>query len=58
MQGEKWNPPECFGTFWCPDDCIVSCKYGEECMDESNEEEEDELNDIGMEEEVGLYARI
>lgn len=34
--------PDCFGEFWCPDDCIVSCPYWQECMDERDGEIDEE----------------
>jgi len=34
--------PDCFGTFWCPDDCIVSCPYWEDCMEQHDEMEDKE----------------
>jgi len=42
MKGK--NIPDCFGTFWCLDDCVVSCPFWEECKeiaDEIEDEEED-----------------
>jgi hypothetical protein len=33
--------PECFGKFICPDDCICSCPFWEDCMFEAEEMERD-----------------
>ena len=41
-QGQpEFNPPDCYGTFCCSDDCMVSCKYWEDCKEaEENDDEE------------------
>lgn len=36
---EKESIPECYGEFICPDDCMVSCPYWEDCMEERDRDE-------------------
>lgn len=46
MEIEFIELPSCYGEFVCMDDCIVSCKYWEDCMERSNQSEQDEDDDI------------
>jgi hypothetical protein len=45
--------PRCFGTFWCPDDCMVSCPYWQECEEALNEYEDEEEEWLEWEEDEG-----
>lgn len=38
--------PDCYGQFHCPDDCMVSCPFWEDCMHEGDEDEYDDHDDF------------
>lgn len=35
--------PNCYGRFVCLDDCLVSCPYWEDCMQEADDHEDGEV---------------
>lgn len=49
---DVWSePPSCYGSFWCPDDCVCSCPWWEDCMLESEERERELEEDYGYKED-------